>query len=139
MKVSNEFKIGVFVAVVLCLVYMGITVLKGTDLFSFNQKRYSVVYDKGGSKVGDGVYIKGIWVGSIIKTKFIKESLKLKIYFKIKNGIVLTDKCIATLNGPGLMPGRNCIKIVFTEPGGEPLKSGSELRGAISRLLLTKL
>ncbi len=132
MKISKEFKIGFFTVVVLCLVYTSISFLKGTDLLSFNQKKYSVIYDRGGARVGDGVYIKGIWIGSVYKVNFLKKDFKLKVYFKIRKDIHLTDKCVATLNTPDLIPGRNYISIVFKGQGGVPLKPGAQIKGVIS-------
>ncbi len=131
MKITKEFKIGLFTVIVLCFVYASINFLKGTNLFLFNQKKYSVIYDKGGARIGDGVYIKGIWIGSVYKVKFLKKDFKLKVYFKIRKDVNLTDKCVAILKSPNLMPGRNYISITFSEQGGLPLKPGSQIKGTI--------
>ncbi len=133
MKIRNEVKVGSFALFVLVTLYISITFLKGIDLFSYNRNKYYVIYDKGGSKLGDGIYIKGILVGSVTKTEFIKENFKLKVHFKIEKGITLTDKTLAILNGAGLLPGRNSISIVFNETDGEVLKPGSEVKGTINQ------
>ncbi|MCP3658946.1 MAG: MCE family protein [Bacteroidetes bacterium] len=133
MKIRNEVKVGIFTLVVLILFYVSITFLKGADLFSYKDNKYFVVYDKGGSKPGDGISINGILVGSVIKTELIKETFKLKVHFKIEKGIILTDKCMAILSGPGLIPGRNSISIKFADQDGEPLKPGSEIKGIINQ------
>lgn len=133
MKISNELKVGSFAILILGILYISITFLKGVDLFSYGDNTYYVIYDKGGSKPGDGIYIKGIQVGRVTKIEFLKEDFKLKVHFKIEKGIELTDKTIAMLIGGGLISGRNSISITFSEPGGMPIKPGSEVKGMVNQ------
>lgn len=75
---NKEFKVGLFAAVALVLLYFGFNFLKGIDFFSTTEKYYAVYDNIDQLAVSNPVLINGFAVGrvsriAIMQSKGLKE------------------------------------------------------------------
>ncbi len=127
---KNRAILYIFASIIILTSYISIMFLKGVSLVSFNNNTYYTIYDRANIKTSDGVYIKNILVGYVTKTELLKPDFRLKVFFNIQKGLVLTDKCKAILRPAGMIPGQNStILINFTKEPGNPIKPSSEIPG----------
>src|SRR5690606_12310799 len=100
MKISKEFKVGLFMVTALVLLYFGFNFLKGIDFFSSN-KRYFAVYDNVDKlTVSNQIYLSGFSVGRVSDIAILKSNgNKVLVELEINSNIELTDSTIALLTG----------------------------------------
>lgn len=65
MKLSNEFKVGVFATFTLAILIVGINFLKGKDLFADTITLKAVYHNLEGLGVGNPVFYYGVQIGSV--------------------------------------------------------------------------
>lgn len=96
---NKEFKVGLFAAVALVLLYFGFNFLKGIDFFSTTNK-YFVVYDNIDQlAVSNPVLINGFAVGRVSRIAIMQEKQnKVLVELMIDSEIVLSDSTKAILN-----------------------------------------
>jgi phospholipid/cholesterol/gamma-HCH transport system substrate-binding protein len=70
LKISREFKIGIFFVIAIAALVWGFSFLKGKDFFTRERKFYSVYENIGGLTVSNPVYINGLKVGHISDLRF---------------------------------------------------------------------
>lgn len=87
MTISNEYKIGLAVAVAVLILVFGINFLKGKSLFA-NDTEYIVYYEKvDGLNVGSNVLMRGFKIGVVKEISFVgetAESIKVKFIINEK-------------------------------------------------------
>jgi phospholipid/cholesterol/gamma-HCH transport system substrate-binding protein len=122
-KYSMETAVGIFVLIgLVCVGYMTVKLGKVSffeeDTYPVNARFASVE----GLRVGSGVEVYGINVGSVESLRIDTQSQMAVIGLKIKKQVKLYDDASATLKTSGLI-GDKYIRI---DPGGggEPLKPG---------------
>ncbi len=111
LKVSREFKIGVFgVAMILCL-YWGINFLRGKDIFSSNNTYYACYEQVSGVQVSSPVVIKGFKIGTITSMSYDpRRSDKIVLQLNIKSKFLIPDNSTARIFSDGLL-GNKAIEI----------------------------
>ncbi|MDR0907725.1 MAG: MlaD family protein [Rikenellaceae bacterium] len=62
---KREVKIGIFAAVVLLCLYLGVNYLKGKDVFSGDRVYYTMLEQTGGLQTSAPVLLKGVKIGSV--------------------------------------------------------------------------
>ncbi|MBO3700040.1 MlaD family protein [Roseivirga sp. E12] len=135
---GKEFKVGLFVVLTACALYIGFNYLRGLDVFSPLTTYYVEYENVSGLKKGDRVILNGLDVGSVIDRGFSDESYnKILVTLAIDNTINLTDSTIARLTKPDFLGGIE-IKLVMN-PGTrvlEPFETLiSDIDGGITELL----
>lgn len=96
---NKEFKVGLFVAVALVLLYFGFNFLKGIDFFSTTDKYYAVYDNIDQLAVSNPVLINGFAVGRVSRIAIMQERQnKVLVELMIDSEIVLTDSSKALLN-----------------------------------------
>lgn len=100
MKISKEFKVGLFMVVALVLLYFGFNFLKGIDFFASNH-RYYVVYDNVDKlSLSNQVLVNGFAVGRVSDIGIMQEhGNKVLVELEIDSDIVLGDSTVALLTG----------------------------------------
>lgn len=107
MKLSKEFKVGLFALIGGIILYLGFNYLKGADLFS-STRRYYVVYDNiDGLTVSNAVMLNGMAVGRVEKIKMLPERNNyLLIAMEVNENIILNDSSVAVLTDSDLLGGK---------------------------------
>ena len=96
---NKEFKVGLFVASALVLLYLGFNYLKGIDFFSSTNKYYAI-YDKVDQlAVSNPILVNGFAVGRVSKIKILQESQnRILVELDIDADVILGDSTKAILD-----------------------------------------
>ena len=63
MKLSKEFRVGLFMVVTITLLYFGFNFLKGIDFFSASKKYYALYDDVNKLTESNQIFLNGLAVG----------------------------------------------------------------------------
>lgn len=133
LKVTREFKTGVFAVVVIALFIWGYNYLKGINLFDGKINTYFTEYNNvQGLNTASVVTINGVEVGKVVSIKFNKDPKKrgqLIVEFSILEDFQFSKKSIAKIYSASLMGGKSLA--VVPSYVGEMAKPGDYLKGEI--------
>jgi len=131
MKVSKEFKVGLFMVVALVLLYFGFNFLKGIDFFSSTHKYYAVYNNVDKLTESNQVFLNGFAVGRVADIEILQENGNLVLVtLEIDSEIRLTDSTTAILTGDFL--GNKSI-LLQNVTGSRILEPGDTLRSNLDR------
>ncbi|SHH88014.1 phospholipid/cholesterol/gamma-HCH transport system substrate-binding protein [Chryseolinea serpens] len=130
MKLSKEFKVGLFMVVSLSLLYVGFQFLKGIDFFSTTHKFYVVYKDVDKLTESNLVYLNGTAVGRVSDIQIQQKKNRVVVQLDIDSEIVLTDSTSAVLDGE-LLGGRYIILDV--KPGTRKLNPKDTIRAVVPK------
>ncbi|MBL0743242.1 MlaD family protein [Chryseolinea lacunae] len=105
MKLSKEFKVGLFMVVSISLLYVGFQFLKGIDFFSTTHKYYVVYQDVDKLTESNQIFLNGLAVGRVSDIEIQQSRNRVIVQLDIESNIVLTDSTRALLDGE-LLGGR---------------------------------
>ncbi len=105
MKLSKEFKVGLFMVVAITLLYFGFNFLRGIDFFSSTNKYYVIYQNVDKLTESNQVFLNGYAVGRVSKIQIQQNKNRVVVEMDIESDIVLTDSTFAILNGE-LLGGR---------------------------------
>src|SRR5688572_18671694 len=115
MKLSKEFKVGLFMIVAITLLYFGFNFLKGIDFFTTNKKYYAIYQNVDGLTESNQVFLNGLAVGRVSGIEIQQMKNRVVVELEIQSDIIITDSSIARLNGQ-LLGGR-FIQLMMAGPG----------------------
>lgn len=96
---NKEFKVGLFIAMGLTLLYLGFNYLKGIDFFSTTNKYYAVYDNIDQLAVSNPILVNGFAVGRVSKIKILQEKQnKILVELDIDSDVMLGDSTKAILN-----------------------------------------
>ncbi|MDH5597664.1 MAG: MlaD family protein [Cyclobacteriaceae bacterium] len=130
MKVSKEFKVGLFMVFGIVTLYIGFNYLKGIDFFSNTNKYYTKYDNVGGLQVSNPVNISGFAVGRVSDITIIQgHPNHVLVELDIQGDIILGDSAMAILD-IGLL-GETAITI---DPGDvdKPIIAGDTILSGLS-------
>jgi phospholipid/cholesterol/gamma-HCH transport system substrate-binding protein len=130
MKLSREFKVGLFMVVSLTLLYFGFNFLKGIDFFTTSNKYYAIFQNIDKLTESNQVYLNGVAVGRVSDIQIQQRKDRVIVALDIDSDIILTDSSIALLNGE-LLGGR-FIQLDVGR-GGRVLKAKDTLRSEVAK------
>lgn|SRR5690606_1440623 len=131
MKVSKEFKVGLFMVVALVLLYFGFNFLKGIDFFSSTNKYYAVYNNVDKLTQSNQVFLNGFAVGRVGDIEILQDNGNLVLVtLEIDSDIMLTDSTTAILTGDFL--GNKSI-LLQNVTGSNILQPGDTLRSNLDR------
>ncbi len=130
MKLSKEFKVGLFMVVTITLLYFGFNFLKGIDFFSSTKKYYAVYENVDKLTESNQIFLNGYAVGRVSKIQIQQRLNRVLVELDIDSEIVVTDSSIALLNGE-LLGGR-FIQLLIGE-GGARLEPKDTLRSDVAK------
>jgi phospholipid/cholesterol/gamma-HCH transport system substrate-binding protein len=130
MKLSKEFKVGLFMVVSITLLYFGFNFLKGIDFFSTSNKYYAVYHNVDKLTESNQIYLNGYAVGRVSNIQIQQQLNRVLVELDIDSDIVLTDSSVALLNGE-LLGGR--FIQLDVRAGGKKLKPKDTLRSEVAR------
>jgi phospholipid/cholesterol/gamma-HCH transport system substrate-binding protein len=99
MKISKEFKVGLFMVMSIVLLYLGFNYLKGIDFFSSTNKYYAIYDNVDKLAPSNQIYINGYSVGRVSRIQFQQKRNRVVVEMEINSDIVLGDSTVALLNG----------------------------------------
>lgn len=130
MKLSKEFKVGLFMVVAITLLYFGFNFLKGIDFFSSSKKYYAVYENVDKLTESNQVFLNGLAVGRVSHIQIEQRRNRVLVELDIDSEIVLTDSSIALLNGE-LLGGR--FIQLDVKSGGRVLKAKDTVRSEVAK------
>jgi phospholipid/cholesterol/gamma-HCH transport system substrate-binding protein len=97
--VNKEFKVGLFVALALVLLYFGIDFLKGKDFFERTHKYYAIYDNVDQLQKANPVLVNGFAVGRVSNIRIMQERQnKVLVELDIDSDVVLGDSTRAILD-----------------------------------------
>jgi phospholipid/cholesterol/gamma-HCH transport system substrate-binding protein len=130
MKLSKEFKVGLFMVVTITLLYFGFNFLKGIDFFATSNKYYAVYHNVDKLTESNQIYLNGYAVGRVSNIQIQQQLNRVLVELDIDSDIMLTDSSVALLNGE-LLGGR--FIQLDVRAGGKKLKPKDTLRSEVAR------
>ena len=131
MKLSKEFKVGLFMVIALVLLYFGFNFLKGVDFFSRSNKYFAVYPNVDKLTLSNLVYLNGLDVGRVSNIQIMQQNdNKVLVELEINSSIELSDSTVAILTGDFL--GNKSILLKIGE-GSRNLEPGDTLLSALDR------
>lgn len=96
---NKEFKVGLFVAAGLALLYLGFNYLKGIDFFTTTNKYYAVYDNVDQLAVSNPILVNGFAVGRVSNIKILQDRQnKILVELDIDSDVKLGDSTKAILN-----------------------------------------
>ena len=139
MKVTKEFKIGLFSIISITLLYLGFNYLKGKDFFSSQSNYYAIYSNIDGLTVSNSVYINGLAVGRVSEVIFLQKSdNQILVKLDVSSNIVLDKSTKAVLISEGFLGGK-AIKLDIPMEIKEPLVSWDTLKSALDMDIIESL
>jgi phospholipid/cholesterol/gamma-HCH transport system substrate-binding protein len=130
MKLSKEFKVGLFMVVAITLLYFGFNFLKGIDFFSSTKKYYAVYENVDKLTESNQIYLNGYAVGRVSRIQIQQRLNRVLVELDINSEIVLTDSSVALLNGE-LLGGR-FIQLIVNR-GGNVLEAKDTINSDVAK------
>jgi len=126
-RISKEFKIGLFSIITIALLYLGFNFLKGIDFFSTTNSYYALYKNIDGLQVSNSVIINGLAVGRVSSISFLQnKENNILVEMDIEGSIVLDDSTKAILISEGFLGGK-AIELRLPDSISNPLNDGDTL------------
>jgi phospholipid/cholesterol/gamma-HCH transport system substrate-binding protein len=136
MKFSKEARIGLLVTLAFLVFFAGFYFLKGSSLFSGENKYYVYFDDVQGLQPSSAVQVKGLTVGRVADIT-LNEGAKVKVTIAVKKKINVTVGSIVKLASADLL-GTKVLKLDIKE-GGKTAEAGALLEPGIEGNLVDNL
>jgi phospholipid/cholesterol/gamma-HCH transport system substrate-binding protein len=133
MKLSKEFKVGLFMVISITLLYFGFNFLKGIDFFSSTNKYYTVFTNVDKLTESNQIYLNGYAVGRVSDIRIQQNKDRVLVELDIDSDIVVTESSLAMLNGE-LLGGRFIELKINSE--GRVLKAKDTIQSAVAKGLM---
>ncbi|MFC2125134.1 MlaD family protein [Bacteroidota bacterium] len=131
MKISKEFKIGVFGIICITLLYLGFNYLKGKDFFSSSNRYYAIYSNIDGLTVSNSIYINGLSVGRVSNIIFMQNmENQILVEIDIDDNITLDESAVAILISEGFLGGK-AIKLEIPDEIENPIEPGDTLKSTV--------
>lgn len=128
---TKEFKVGLFIAIAIVLLYFGFNYLKGIDFFSSTNKYFAVYENINQLAISNPVLVNGYPVGRVSRIKIMQEMHnKVLVEFEIESDIILTNSTKAILNSE-LLGGKSILLKIM--PSDIKLKPGDTLHAEVAK------
>lgn len=126
-KVKNELKIGILVAVTIAVFIFGFNFLRGRGVFSSDRDYFAYYDNVQGLQESAVVQLKGYGVGKVSEIT-LQADRRIKVTFKLNKDIRVPKGTVAQLASADLISGTKIINLMMTN---EPvyLPDGSQLEG----------
>lgn len=130
MKMSKEFKVGLFMIVAIVMLYFGFNFLKGIDFFSSSNTYYAFYENVDNLAPSNQVRLNGYAVGRVAAIEIQQDKNRVLVQMDIDSDIVLSDSTVAVLNGE-LLGGRFIQLSVGSL--SHPIKPEDTLRSEVAK------
>ncbi len=128
---TKEFKVGLFIAIGIVLLYFGFNYLKGIDFFSSTKKYYAIYDNIDQLAISNPVLVNGYPVGRVSHIGIMqKRNNKVLVEMEIASDIILTDSTKAILTSE-LLGGKTVLLSILQSKRN--LKPGDTLRTEVAK------
>jgi phospholipid/cholesterol/gamma-HCH transport system substrate-binding protein len=128
---TKEFRVGLFIAIAIGMLYFSFNYLKGIDFFSTTKKYYAVYENINQLAISNPVLVNGYPVGRVSKIKILQNKHnKVLVEFEIESDIVLTDSTKAILTSE-LLGGKSVLLKIH--PSNKKLTPGDTLDAEVAK------
>lgn len=125
MRISKEFKVGIFWIVSLSILYCGGLFLKGSEIFSTNRNYYAYVDNVNGLVEGSKIFINGAKIGFVKQLEFLPEdNFRTRVTLSVDKRVQLNKN--SSFNSFTSITGSKSLKLILGE--GEALKGGEKVQ-----------
>lgn len=130
-KLSREFKVGIYIVIAIGMLYWGINYLKGNDIFASGTIYYAVYQNTEGLKKAKAVQINGYQVGLVDEIYFHPDrSGRLIVKMKMEQDYPIARNTVAAIHSVGFL-GEKAIELKLGDSqemalSGDTLTSGQE-------------
>ncbi|HTH81628.1 MAG TPA: MlaD family protein [Mucilaginibacter sp.] len=108
MKISNETKIGALTAIIITILILGYSFLRGNDLFSGSNKFYAIYKSVDGLSVSKPVLVNGFQIGHVSKMSLDQDG-RTTVEFKIESKYNVPVNTLAKLVSTDLLGGKAIV------------------------------
>jgi phospholipid/cholesterol/gamma-HCH transport system substrate-binding protein len=134
LKLSREFKVGMYIVLAIAILYWGINFLKGNDVFASGRTYYAIYDNTEGLTKAKAVQINGFQVGMIDEIYFHPDrSGRLIVKMKMQQNYPIAANTIARIHSSGLL-GDKSISLLLGD-ADELAQTGDTLASAIEGTL----
>jgi phospholipid/cholesterol/gamma-HCH transport system substrate-binding protein len=133
MKLSKEFKVGLFMVIAITLLYFGFNFLKGSDFFSSSKKYYAIYENVDKLTPSNQVFLSGYAVGRVSKIEIQQEKNRVLVELELDNDIKVYSASKVMLNGDLL--GSRWLQLNVV-PGGRELQANDTIPSDVAKGLL---
>ncbi|MBI3143350.1 MAG: MCE family protein [Bacteroidetes bacterium] len=131
MKLSDEFKVGVFASISIVVLIVGFNFLKGKDLLASNDMLYAEYRRLDGLNKANPVFLQGLQIGKVIEitpTYTEQDSLLITIGFTIERDVRIPKGSVALITKPDIL-GTMALEIIPAKSMTELVSDGDYLIG----------
>jgi phospholipid/cholesterol/gamma-HCH transport system substrate-binding protein len=128
LNISNESKVGILAAVGIALLYLGVSYLKGVNIFNRGENYYVEYPYAGGVADGDPVQVDGYTVGRVTAVSLQTDQSGVDIVINMTEKITIPDDSYAMIRGDLL--GTKYIDLNLGE-SKNIIPPGGKIRGTI--------
>lgn len=127
MKISREFKVGVFAILVIGVSWWGIKWLGGQDILKRSNTYYAYYDDVTGLQESSRVRLRGVIVGNVQEIELLGDSVKVELSIESKYADMITSNSTAEIGSAGLMGG---MEVYIVQGDSEAiLEDGETIKG----------
>lgn len=138
MKLSKEIKTGILVTSAILIFFAGFYYLKGSNIFSSQNKYYCYFEDIQGLQVSAIVQIRGMNVGRVASIKLMNNDKRVQVVIEVEKSIKLPKGTIAVLASADLISGTKVINLSLGD-SNETVESGATLQTQAEKNLLDSI
>ncbi len=136
-KIPKELQVGLLTIVVVVLIIVGLSYLKGYSVLATTSYYHSVFDDIKGLKQGDQILIQGHQVGQVHKIYYDPKTKKVVVEFWVENSIDIPEDSYVEIFARDFL-GTMALKLVLGN-SSKFLESGDALKGKISPSMIEEL
>ena len=129
MKISREFKIGVFAVIVILVTWWGLKWLGGHNLLLTSSTHYAYYDDVSGLIVSARVKLRGVEIGNVQDIELENDKVRVKMLIEDKYSEMIPDNSIAEIASAGLMGGTEIV--IIQGDSKQHIKSNDTITGRV--------
>lgn len=138
MNLSKEVKVGLLVTSALVALIWGMNYLKGLDLFTSDNKYYTLYNRVDGLVPSSDVMLNGVKVGLVQKIEFLEDrSGRILVTLIVKRKVVIGKGTVASINSSDLLGGK--VVDLILDSTSPPAEDGDTLKSDIQTTLSDKM
>lgn len=131
MKLSREFKVGLFMIAGIVLLYFGFNFLKGIDFFASNHHYYAIYENADKLTHSNQIFVNGVTVGRVSDITILQgKENRVLVELEIDSDIILNESTVAILTGDFL--GNKSIMLDIGQ-GEKRLEPNDTVRSELDR------
>jgi phospholipid/cholesterol/gamma-HCH transport system substrate-binding protein len=134
MKISREFKIGLFFLAIVVAIFGLLNFLKGQDIFKHTNTYYAIYENVEGLSPSSQILLKGLKIGTVEDITFDANNLKFIVKVNINNQYHIPKDSEAQIFSTDIM-GNKAMRIIFGDSGYFLQKGDTLVAGNVPELI----